>query len=105
MHVAVRVHKAVHGSTINANLVIQNYLDILCITAADNERHLRVIYCGLFYYTVTGGRGIPEVRHSYVNVSGGEGDNPRKPQGFRGRFEDRGQRQIEERCGEEIKTE
>lgn len=57
---------------INANLAIPNDLDILYITAADNECHLRVIYCSLFYYTVTGGRGITEVRHSYMNVIGGK---------------------------------
>lgn len=72
MHVAVRVNMNMCDSRINANLASPNDLDILYITAADNECQLCVIYCSLFYYTVTGGRGITEVRQSYMNVIGGK---------------------------------
>ncbi len=71
MHVALSVYMMVCDSRINDNLAILNYLDILHITAADNECHPRVIYCSLFYYTVTGGRGVTEVRQSCMNVTGG----------------------------------
>lgn len=59
-------------------------------------RVIWVIYCGSFYYTVTGGRGIIEVRELQMNV----GRKLRKPQALK-----RGLRtEVKNKREREIKT-
>lgn len=93
------LHVAVHVQTmcVTADLMLIWPLQItwtfLHIAAADNDCHLRVIYCWLFYYTVTGGRGIIEVRRSYMNVI--EGGAHHESQGLKN---ERGEMEIKADC-------